>query len=319
MANTDNIGTYGENLSIMVPTYNCAVYLRETLETLKAQGDSLRDAQIEVIDDVSTKDDPEAVVREVWGDKVTFYRQPKNLGACGNFNSCIARAQRPWIHILHGDDYVLPGAYTEFRETIASAPGSVAAFARVLMVDKDSRWQSISELLGDEKHGPLAYDVLRWRVCPVQFSGVLFSHKAVELAGGNFDCAFTHAQDWNLWWRIAKTGKAAYSSVVVGAYRIFEGNHTSSLLRTGKNLEEYLEQLGRLAATLRENPVPGVTVEELYRPLFFRAYLQAMQFAKQDKEAFTANMKRIDQWPSGSKSRVHLIRLRLAGSGLMRK
>lgn len=315
MADMDNLGTYGENLSIMIPTYNCAAYLRETLETLKAQGDILRDAQIEVIDDVSTRDDPEAVVREVWGDKATFYRHSKNQGACANFNACIERAKRPWIHILHGDDYVLPGAYEEFRETIASAPGSIAAFARVLMVDKDSHWQSVSESLGTEKRGPLPYDVLRWRVCPVQFAGVLFSRKAVQQVG-NFDCAFTHAQDWNLWWRIAKTGKAAYSNTVVGAYRIFEGNHTSSLLRTGKNLEEYLEQLGRLAASFRENPVPGISVEELYRPLFFRAYMQAMQFARQDKAAFAENMKRIERWPSGAKSRVHLLRLRLAGSGI---
>ena len=308
---TRNIGEQGENLSIVIPTYNCAFYLRETLNTLQAQGDRLAKAQIEVVDDASTKDDPEAVVREVWGDRVSFYRHPKNVGACANFNACLERAERPWVHILHGDDYVLPGAYDDFATTLATCTAPVAVFGRSLFVDKDSVWLSVSDRLGPEAFGHYPYDPMPWRVCPVQFAGVLFSKEAIAQVG-NFDCTFGHAQDWNLWWRIARTGKAAYTNKCVGAYRIFEGNHTSTLVKTGKNVREYLKQLSYLNKSVREDfGDAGPTEAVLYQPMFFKAYMQARDLIG-DSEAFKANMEILHQFPKGAKSRTHMIRLQLA-------
>ena len=54
-------------LSVMIPTYNCANYLRETLTSVLTQDPGVELMQIEVVDDHSTKDDPEAVVRELAG------------------------------------------------------------------------------------------------------------------------------------------------------------------------------------------------------------------------------------------------------------
>ena len=52
--------------SVMIPTYNCARYLRETLASVLAQDPGPEVMQIKVIDDCSTLDDPEAVVTETW-------------------------------------------------------------------------------------------------------------------------------------------------------------------------------------------------------------------------------------------------------------
>jgi GT2 family glycosyltransferase len=58
--------------SVMIPTYNCANYLAQTLESVLAQDPGPERMQIEVIDDCSTKDDPEAVVREIGKGRVSF-------------------------------------------------------------------------------------------------------------------------------------------------------------------------------------------------------------------------------------------------------
>jgi glycosyltransferase involved in cell wall biosynthesis len=95
--------------SVMIPTYNCAQYLRETLASVLAQDPGPEDMEIEVVDDQSTRDDPEAVVRELARGRVRFFRQPQNRGAIRTFNTCIARSRGRWLHILHGDDTVRPG------------------------------------------------------------------------------------------------------------------------------------------------------------------------------------------------------------------
>ena len=64
---------------------------------------------IEVIDDLSVQDDPAAVVREIGDSRVTFFRQPANVGPQANFTTCVQRARGYWVHLLHGDDMVRPG------------------------------------------------------------------------------------------------------------------------------------------------------------------------------------------------------------------
>jgi hypothetical protein len=44
--------------------------------------------QIEVIDNCSTKDDPQAVVEEIGKGRVGFYRQPQSVGHTKNFETC---------------------------------------------------------------------------------------------------------------------------------------------------------------------------------------------------------------------------------------
>ena len=51
--------------SVMIPTYDCAHHLRETLVRVLAQDPGPDAMQIEVVDDHSTRDAPEDVVREV--------------------------------------------------------------------------------------------------------------------------------------------------------------------------------------------------------------------------------------------------------------
>ncbi len=65
----------------MIPTFNCAKYLRQTLESVLRQDPGPEEMQIEVIDDCSAQDDPEAIVREIGKGRVAFYRKPKNEGA----------------------------------------------------------------------------------------------------------------------------------------------------------------------------------------------------------------------------------------------
>ena len=50
--------------SVIIPTYNCAEFLKQTLQSVLVQDPGEEVMEIIVIDDHSTKDDPEAVVKE---------------------------------------------------------------------------------------------------------------------------------------------------------------------------------------------------------------------------------------------------------------
>ncbi|CAA9232233.1 MAG: Glycosyl transferase, family 2 [uncultured Acidimicrobiales bacterium] len=281
------LGEGGADLSIMIPTYNCAEFLEETLTSLCGQG--VDRAQVEVVDDCSTRDDPEAVVQRVGAGWVAFHRQAENLGLVGNFNACLSRAERTWVHILHGDDSVLPGGYGELAGLLDRHPSSNVLFGRCVMVDARGVWDDVSPVLGPDLEGPLPYDPFRWTLNPVQFAGTLFRREAAVAVGG-FDDRFVHAADWDLWWKLAKRFPTAYTNRCVGAYRRFPASHTSGLVRSAGNVRESLRLVEQIAAAEPEAG-PG-----LYGPLFGLTVHQAKCNAD-DTAAVLAHIRLMASFP----------------------
>jgi len=130
----------------MIPTCNCAEYLRTTLEGVLSQDPGPELMQIEVIDDCSTRDDPEAVVANVAGGRVTFFRQPRNVGHTANFDTCISRSRGHLVHLLHGDDCVRQGFYPKLGCAFAARSDIGAAFCRQIPMDEHGHWQVLSHL-----------------------------------------------------------------------------------------------------------------------------------------------------------------------------
>ena len=159
--------------SIMIPTYNCANYLKDTLESVLKQDLGAERMQIEVIDDCSIKDDPEEVVRLYGKGRVKFYKQPQNVGATSNFNTCVKRSNGNLIHILHGDDTVNEGFYTSIEQVFKDNPDVGICFTRSNIIDENGNLETISpriikletgsnnidDLIGDSKIGNLAKEI----------------------------------------------------------------------------------------------------------------------------------------------------------------
>ena len=279
-------GPGGRRLSVMIPTHDNAAFLGATLSSLRHQG--IHDAQIEVVDDASS-DDPEAVVAQVALAGAKFHRHDCNLGMVANFNACIERAQRPWVHILHGDDAVLPGAYRSFNRLLSAFPNCRAGFARVVSMDDQGRWRGVSPVLGPGLEGELVYAPSRWGLTPVQFAGVVFQRAAADDVG-RFDQTLSHTADWDLWWRLARRFPIAYSNQCLGAYREFEGNHSSGLRRGAGNLRQGLAQVNRIAAADDRRD------RALYWPLFAHAVQQARSMSA-DRRSLLAHVKVLASFP----------------------
>jgi len=295
--NANPLGDQGSRLSIMIPTFNCAGHLRQTLRSVLQQPPgTLERAQIVVVDDCSTQDDPAAVVDEVAAGRVRFHGHPRNFGVCGNLNACLELAEREWIQILHGDDYMLPGAYDEFARCLQEFPEALGVFATCEIRSARDELSGESKPLGAAERGWLPYDARLWARNPIYPPGVLLSRRVLNVAG-KFDCTFSHVNDWNYWWRLARTGGCVYTRACIAAYRVSDASHSSSLIRSGRNVEEGLGQVERLIASLAEEPkATPFDTDELYEGVYETAVAQCWKFIG-EREAFLANWRWIKRMP----------------------
>ena len=188
--------------SVMIPTYNCADTLERTLRSVLDQDPGPVAMQIEVVDDCSTRDDPEAVVRKVAGSRVAFARQPRNGGHVHNFNACLNRAQGRLVHILHGDDWVKDGFYSRLETAFEANPSVGAAFSRSIYVDHEDAEAGLTDLELEERgviDDWFARILSRQRVCTIRIS------------------TYGDASGWRRWWAAASSASRSGSATSSGS------------------------------------------------------------------------------------------------------
>lgn len=223
--------------SVIIPTYNCANYLRETLAGILIQDPGESIMQIEVIDDCSTKDDPESVVQELGAGRVKFFRQPQNVGYIKNFETCLLRSRGHLIHILHGDDGVRPGFYQKLQTLFAQYPEIGFAYSRHIFMDEESHWQRISVL--EQKTSGVLSNALERIVArhPIQTPAVVVRRSVYEQLGG-FDRRIQYSgEDWEMWCRIAAQYPVGYESEPLALYRSHRNSLSGLSVRAGLDLQ----------------------------------------------------------------------------------
>ncbi|NJO94262.1 MAG: glycosyltransferase family 2 protein [Hydrococcus sp. RM1_1_31] len=75
-------GVYRPFWSVMIPNYNCTHYLVQTLKSVLEQDPGSEVMQIEVLDNCSTQDDPEAIVNEIGKGRVFFFFVSLKMSVC---------------------------------------------------------------------------------------------------------------------------------------------------------------------------------------------------------------------------------------------
>ncbi|MBS3026835.1 MAG: glycosyltransferase family 2 protein [Dolichospermum sp. DET50] len=253
-------GTHRPLWSVMIPTYNCANYLRETLASVLAQDLGAEIMQIEVIDDHSTKDDPEAVVRELAGDRVSFYRQPENVGYIKNFETCLQRSRGQLIHLLHGDDCVKQSFYRKLQRGFEEKPEIGAAFCRHIHMDEQGNWIWTS-CLEQSESGILDNWLERIAVMQLIQTPSIVVRRDVYEQLGLFDNRMScWGEDWEMWVRIAVHYPVWYEVEALALYRRGSTSLTGQSVRTGKNIQDF-----RQAVDIVREYLPSESASKLSR------------------------------------------------------
>ena len=220
--------------AVMIPTYHCARYLRATLEHLLAQDLGPQLMQIEVVDDHSTADDPESVVAEVGQGRIGFYRQPHNVGHIANFTTCLRWSCGQLVHLLHGDDYVLPGFYDRLQCAFDQQPAIGAAFCRQIFMDMHGHWQAFSPL-EEQTSGVLVDGLERLALEQRIMTPSVVVRRSVYEQLGSFDQRLVCAEDWEMWVRIAAHYPIWYEVEPLAVYRMHDASNTGRHVRSGED------------------------------------------------------------------------------------
>ncbi len=269
--------------SVMIPTYNNIDYLAQTLESVLAQDLGPEQMQIEVVDNASTQGDIAAFVQRVGKGRVSFYRHPQSVGGCmQNFNSCIQRSRGQLVHILHSDDYVLPGFYQAYSKAAAAHPEKALFVCRVFDVDAQGNLEDLSPRLTYLEH-PQNDPSPQFYVNDIRFPGVVVRRSFYEAFGGFYE-HIIHAHDWELWMRALQLKGGLAINEALACYRVFPQSSTAKLFRTAANLHDVL----RVGQVFQQ--YANFDHRRFIADVRLRAYWRAGDFLKvQDIEAVLPN------------------------------
>lgn len=260
--------------SVIIPTYNPrADYLEQTLNSVLAQDVGPEQMQIEVVDDCSPAVAVEEMVKAIAGSRVVFSKTPKNSGLAGCWNTCIKRAQGEWVHILHQDDYVLPGFYQVLAKTAARHPEVSLLATRSFFVDAKNVILGVTGRLGHLENGGRTVADFFYST-PIQCPGVVVKRNFYETFGG-FRSDLIFSLDCEMWARVIGSAGGLITSEVLSCYRKSDINETARLSQTAENLRD-LEQMSRLFA----QTYPEFDVKKAIHRVCHLAIDQAERFAQ---------------------------------------
>jgi glycosyltransferase involved in cell wall biosynthesis len=192
--------------SVIIPSYNCARYVGDAVESVLAQSIGRENVEIIVVDDGS--DDDTAAVLHRFGDAIRFLPiEHGGVSKARNMGLFLARAR--FVAFLDADDYWFPGRLEQAYALLQRDPHC--------MVTTDFYLET------DGVRPPLPYYQSRNMQCLFELGAsaqfdfaleanfitmVIASRDAIVAAGG-FNERLRYGEDWDLWLRLLKANYPA--------------------------------------------------------------------------------------------------------------
>ncbi|MGC0363541.1 glycosyltransferase involved in cell wall biosynthesis [Rhodococcus sp. 27YEA15] len=209
-------------VTVLVPAYNAAPYLRVAMESVLAQ--DFRDFELLIVDDGST-DDTHAVLSRVTDPRVRVVRQ-ENTGLVGALNNGLALARGEFVARMDADDLMAPGRLS----------------AQLAMMVADDRLVSCGTdyvLFGDATgrvRMPRTDRACRQRLLLASChcgASVMVRRSVLDRSGLQFRPEFAHAEDYRFFSELSEHGTMSNVPMVGYHYRIY-GSQVSSVHRTAQ-------------------------------------------------------------------------------------
>ncbi|HEX5925414.1 MAG TPA: glycosyltransferase, partial [Baekduia sp.] len=188
-------------VSVVIPAYQAAETLEETLASLAAQTHEHWEA---IVVDDGSRDATLAVAQSVAARDPRVRPLPKaNAGVSAARNAGIAEARHPWLLFLDADDLLVPHALERFVDAVTGASSYDLAYSGWERLMADGR--RVDETMAME---PADLFGMFAQTCAFAIHACLVRRSLVTALGG-FDESLVTCEDWDLWQRLVRTGARA--------------------------------------------------------------------------------------------------------------
>ena len=205
-------------ITIIVPIYNGAEYLRETLDSLLSQ--SFKDFELLAINDGS-KDKSSDIVRSFKDDRIRLVEKP-NGGLCDALNRGIAEARTPFIMRNDQDDLSAPERAERQLNVMCKHLNAIALFSFNTKIGNKHRWSNADKL--DMASGEVrVYDPLKDGCL---LGSTMFARTNALRAAQGFRQAYYPVDDWDLECRLSQAGEVLVLREPLVAYRFHTDANT---------------------------------------------------------------------------------------------
>jgi glycosyltransferase involved in cell wall biosynthesis len=200
-----------EDITIAVTVFSRREYVKQAVASAL---DQTRPVRVIVVEDCSPDTGLEQFVRQEFGSRIEYWRNPRRRGLFGNWNACLDYCRTPWLSLLHDDDYLAPGFIEAVLDLSRQAPDCGLYFGQTQLVNE------AGEPYPDNMRPRMT---VPWRrveladtlvTTPFPFPGQVFRVEHARSLGG-FREASQFCGDWEMWSNlIAKFGAAQTSATV---------------------------------------------------------------------------------------------------------
>lgn len=186
-------------VSIVIPTFNRAHYIRDAIESCLAQ--THPNCEIIVVDDGSS-DNSAGLLRARYGERLQLIQQ-QNQGPGIARNRGIAAAKGEFIHFLDADDQLHERKIEIGLQVFQRQPAVAVVYTHYQFVAADGR--SPLETPPFEAFPADCFcELLRLTGCHILLSSSMYRAEALRAVGGfAHDVDFRSAEDWDLFLRLA--------------------------------------------------------------------------------------------------------------------
>lgn len=224
-------------LSVVMPVYNAAPYLKDSIESVLTQ--SYPHFEFIIVDDASTDSSYEILKGYKKKDKrIKLYRNKTNLKQGATVTFALQKAKGDFIARMDADDIALRSRFKKQLSYLLENPKTVAIGGQCMLIDQNGK------KIG-EKNFPTGFDEVYKYIlefCPAQQPSMMFAIKRLPQDFSFYDHGMSPVEDVELLFKLFKYGKVENMPDYLLKYRIHGEN--SSL----KNLKKsfFLTFLSRM-------------------------------------------------------------------------
>jgi glycosyltransferase involved in cell wall biosynthesis len=228
-------------VSVLVPVFNGERFLAECLDSVLDQ--DFEDLEVLLGDDGSTDGSGALIQRYAKLDsRIRWWRNPRNLGIGGNFNTCLAGARGRYMkYVLQDDKLLRASAVRRMVEVLEADPSISLVVSATLLIDEHSR--AMRERYCFRESG--AWDGKEVILHCLEQNANKIGEPSLamfrrEQAGAGYDVRFKQLLDLDFWFSLLEQGRFFNIAEPLCAFRQHPAQLSEVNRRTGASAGEEL-------------------------------------------------------------------------------